>query len=400
MNIAIITPKMIIGGAETYILTKAIHFCSEGNTVVVVSEGGENVKNLPTGATHIALPVDATPYHLSKQQFNTIIDQLAQIFIAHRIDVVEAHNTYPILYASLACRKAHIPCLYNVLNELSHRKQLVTNILVKCFSKAGCYFTLTQQMNHYIEQQLRTTLCPVIIPIPVAAISNPDDNRSENYILSVCRFSSDKMYVLSLIEGFGNAIGKGDIAQGFVLKIVGDGDLLCEVKKKAEQVNQQIGRDAVEILGTKVDAELDDLFRHCNVYVGMGTTILIAAQYRKPVIKVGFETHTMTSAWGYWGEDKNDAQCLVAETKQKEPTPFADMLKIVNFDDKLQFWGNEANKTYHLNYQFETIMTCWYDEYKRIQVQNYILSQEVINLIKCKLYVLRIVKKLQRIIMR
>lgn len=39
MHIAFVTPQMIIGGAETYIITKSRWLISHGHTVTVVSGG-------------------------------------------------------------------------------------------------------------------------------------------------------------------------------------------------------------------------------------------------------------------------------------------------------------------------------------------------------------------------
>lgn len=400
MNIAFITPKMIIGGAETYIITKATYLCSQGYRVLVISAGGENIKHLPSCATHITLNTDITPYHLSKKQFNQTIDKIAQVLLDYQIDVVEAHNTYPILYASIACRKTNIPCLYNMLNELSHRKQLLTNILIKTFSGAQCYFTLTKQMNEFVEKQIHTVLHPIIIPIPVAAVSEPQNNEAHNYILSVCRFSADKMYVLSLMQGFVQAITTGAIPQDTILKIVGDGDLHQKVTIQAQKSNEQIGHNAVELLGTQVGSNLDNLFRHCTIYVGMGTTILIAAQYKKPILKVGFESHTRANCWGYWGDSPSDANSIVANSNSNQPISFANALKIINFEEKLQIAGDKAYKTYYANYLFEAIMEQWQSEYSRIQTQRYILPQAIINKLQGKLYYLRLIKNIQRLIKR
>lgn len=400
MNIAFITPKMIIGGAETYIITKAKYLCDNGHNVLVISEGGENVKNIPLAATHVTLPTDTTPYHLSKQQFKRVTDQIYEVLIAHKIDVVEAHNTYAILYASMACRKANIPCLYNLLNELSHKKQIVTNGLLRSFSKSGCYFTLTSQMNSYVEHAIHTRLKPIIIPIPVQEIELRSASISDNYILSVCRFSSDKMYVLSLIKGYGNAILNGVISKDITLKIVGDGDLRLLVEQAAEQTNQQIGRHAVVLLGTKTDGELSDLFSRCTLYVGMGTTILLAAQYKKTIIKVGFQSDMITQSWGYWGDNVHDAKCIVADKNKDQATSFENSLKIVNFKDKLHFYGNKAYQTYHDNYQLSTIMERWSEQYHKVSVKKNILPLSTVRSIECKLFFLRFIKKAQRIIMR
>ena len=62
MKIAFITPRMIVGGAETYIIRKAKWLTENGNEIVVISEGGCLVESLPKGVKHIQIKNIAMMY--------------------------------------------------------------------------------------------------------------------------------------------------------------------------------------------------------------------------------------------------------------------------------------------------------------------------------------------------
>ena len=99
MNVAIVTPQMIIGGAEQYIITKSKWLVENGHDVIIISEGGENVKNLPNKVRHFQLEKISQPTYLFK--YGRLLEmyyQLSRILKDERIDIVEAHNTWPIIH--------------------------------------------------------------------------------------------------------------------------------------------------------------------------------------------------------------------------------------------------------------------------------------------------------------
>lgn len=395
MRIAIVTPKMVIGGAESYIIVKSRYLIKRGYVVIVISAGGVNVANLPSGVRHFTLNnIDKAPYELSGHKRKELLRSLEEILIAYRIDLVEAHNTYPIYYGALCTRKIGIACLYNLLNELSHRKQRITNILVKEFSKSGCYFTLTEQLNRFVMSEIGIEIKPIILPIPVEEIEISNENfGDDNYILTVCRFSSDKLYVLSLIRGFTEAVMAGSMPKGMVLKIVGDGELREKIERCVTEANIEVGYNAIDLLGFKCGDELEQLFRACTLYVGMGTTMLKAAQLGKAVMCVGFEPPLSHYAWGFWGENpERDVHNLAEQTNDlANGINYAEALQVVTDKVRLKVLGNNAKALLNSYYELNNIMRQWEKHYERLNKQRYVLSVRIKRILEFRVFALHFI---------
>ena len=119
MHIAFVTPQMIIGGAETYIITKSRWLISHGHTVTVVSGGGENVVNLPEGAEHVEFTTEVSPASFTRRGYKEYLHELSEILTSRNIEVIEVHNTTPIIHIAASYDEHRIPFLVNVLNELT-----------------------------------------------------------------------------------------------------------------------------------------------------------------------------------------------------------------------------------------------------------------------------------------
>lgn len=393
--IAIVTPRMVVGGAESYTIAKARYLVEHGYKVLVVSAGGENVQNLPSNVTHYTLEwIDRAPYELKKRERVKVVNLLTTILQENEVTVIETHNTYPVYYGALAAKRARIACLYNLLNELSHRKQKITNLLVQAFSRGNAYFTLTHQMNEYVERKLRTQLNPTVIPIPVEVTACESTGTTENYILTVCRFSPDKMYVKWLIEGFAEALTNESLPQGMLLKVVGNGDLKTEIEQCAIRANVAAGYDAVQLLGFRTGNELESLYEGCRIYIGMGTTLLKAAQKGKAVVMVGLEEPQSQFAWGYWGENPiRDAHSLAEQGSGTEgktnKMSFADALSIATHEEKLRDLGNKAKILFETHYEFGKIMKEWENQYHRIACSQFAISNQIEKQTEFRIFVLR-----------
>ena len=95
---------------------------------------------------------------------------------------------------------------------------------------------------------------------------------------------ADKMYVKHLIIDFGKLKKKRLIDDDIKLVIVGDGDLYNEVLELAVRINKDLPNESIVLKGTVIGVDLDNLYRSCMGYIVIGTTILIAASFAKPVI--------------------------------------------------------------------------------------------------------------------
>lgn len=104
MNILQILPQLNVGGVETGTLDLAKYLIKAGHKAVVVSNGGELVKELESfGAIHYQLPV-----HI-KSMFTMLktVPKLAEIIKREEIDIVHARSRVPAWIAYFACRKTN-----------------------------------------------------------------------------------------------------------------------------------------------------------------------------------------------------------------------------------------------------------------------------------------------------
>lgn len=102
MKILQILPELNVGGVETGTLDLAKHLVKLGHKAVVVSNGGELVRELEeSGAIHYQLPVH------KKSIFNIfkMISRIEQIIWKEEIDIVHVRSRVPAWIAYFACRR-------------------------------------------------------------------------------------------------------------------------------------------------------------------------------------------------------------------------------------------------------------------------------------------------------
>lgn len=98
MRIAFIIPQMIVGGAEQYVAVKCDWLNKHGHKTIVISAGGCNIHSLPEETTHYTVKELIIPnYVLSHKLSNETSGKISHILQSEKIDIVEAHNTWPIV---------------------------------------------------------------------------------------------------------------------------------------------------------------------------------------------------------------------------------------------------------------------------------------------------------------
>jgi glycosyltransferase involved in cell wall biosynthesis len=234
--------------------------------------------------------------------------------------------------------------------------------------KFGLFYSLTPQMNEYIEGATKLKLNPNIIPIPVKAIPVDNSVSIQKYILSVSRLSEDKDYVKYLIQDFYELHRKNESFKEYKLVIVGDGNLFNELNQLALNINGEIDQEIIQLKGTVVGKDLETLYQECTMFVGMGTTLLLAASCAKPSIIAGFTPETNKTAWGFWGENNLDKEIIVINSpNDRSPVSFQFAIQsVIESDSRRISAGNAAIKMFNENYDYNAIMTLWKSEYDKI----------------------------------
>jgi len=98
MNVLQVVPELRVGGVERGTVDLAARLVAAGHKAVVISNGGELVKELTAaGALHYQLPVD------KKSLWNicAMIPRIAQIIRKEKIDIVHARSRAPAWSAFL-----------------------------------------------------------------------------------------------------------------------------------------------------------------------------------------------------------------------------------------------------------------------------------------------------------
>jgi glycosyltransferase involved in cell wall biosynthesis len=364
-TIAFFTPQMTIGGAEMYIVNKSGWLLEKGYSVIVISAGGEWVNRLSPIVKHFVVDaMNIAPYRFSSNKLNRLIERLIEIININNIDIIEAHNTYPIIYALLVQKVQRVVVLLNVLSELSYQKCPLLCYATKGLAGYGLYFTLSESMNYFIQQKAHCAFpsC-TIIPIPVLTNESLEIYRRK-YILSVCRMSPEKMYIKYLMDDFFELINEKKIDKNFKLILVGDGVCFEEIKRKASTLNALLGEKKIILKGYCEGIELDKLYAECDIFVGMGTALLTGVLYGKPSIIAGFTPKTMPYAWGVWGIDDTAVGIGIPNTNQSR---HQNIIKKILNDDKLYYEISEiAKKAALKKYSMDAVMLQWNQFYNQI----------------------------------
>jgi hypothetical protein len=112
MNILQILPELRVGGVERGTVDLATHLVKAGHKAVVISNGGDLVKDLvAAGVVHYQLPV----HRKSLFSMIAMVPKIVDIIRKERIDIVHARSRIPAWSAFFASRKVrvhhHVPRL-------------------------------------------------------------------------------------------------------------------------------------------------------------------------------------------------------------------------------------------------------------------------------------------------
>ncbi len=376
MKIAFVTPRMIVGGAETYVLRKSKWLIEHGHEVVVISEGGCFVESLPNGARHIQIKnIDTPSYALTRKESYEVKQSLVNALLNEKVEIIEAHNPFPIVYVFMTYAIHKIPFLLNVLSELSYNRNIELIIITRILNSIGKYYTLTSRMNAYIEKKCKQKLHPTIIPIPLEEYIHTSKSLKKpnpEYILTVARLAPDKMYIKYLVKDFAYLHEKNLIKKDISLFIIGDGPLKQEVFELANSINISLQKDVIKLLGTVTGNELDEIYSKCSLYIGVGTTMLIAASHHRPTIMASglYQKY----AFGFWGsEPEKDKNAIGGDdTMFYKRQSFKQIIQdFFSYPiNKRQEFGDQAYQLFKQHFDLNVIMPKWeyvYSETSKIK---------------------------------
>ncbi len=378
-HIVYICSRFITGGTEKYILNKAEWLVrNKGYKVSIISSGGEYESQIPSFIKHYKVQgIDEPPFIHRRKTRKQIYLEINRIVSQLNADIVETYEVYPVFYVFKAVR--NVPVILNLLTEVGYHKNPIFRILTQFYSVKDLFFVLTNSSIEIINQTFLFKIKKYkVIPIPLE-IKAELITSHKNYILSVARMSYDKMYVKSLISDFSKFILETQSSLDLVL--VGDGELFSEVEKIVFLQND-FCQKRIHLIGKKYNDELQDLFKNCKIFVGMGTSLLNAAAYGKISIMATNDPKYQEFGIGIFGEhEDNDSFGQMNNFSKIHSFEY-----YLNYIENIDFQYNDIKEKsieiINKRYNKEIINSNWHNEYS-----NTIKSHSSNSILGCFMYI-------------
>ena len=276
MNILVYPHQMVIGGSQINALELAAAVRDRGHSVTVVAPNGV----LRPMVSQLELPFITTSAISEYPSARTCL-QLMHLVRELNIDIIHAYEWRPALEATFG---PHLfwrtPVLITVLS-MHVSKFLPTHIPLvvgtrELATKAGA------QDVHLIEPPVDTERnCVANV---LAARAQWSFESHEIVVSVVCRLTTE----LEKLQGVLQAIDAvSELAPQLPIKllIVGGGDGISAVEKRAAMVNARLGRQVVYPVGPMLDPRA--AYEAADIVLGMGGSVLRGMAFSKPVVVQG-----------------------------------------------------------------------------------------------------------------
>lgn len=299
-KILMVTMGLDIGGAETHIVELAKQLKVMGHDVAVVSNGGVYVPEIEkAGIRHYQAPLHRRSVGCMMKSLRILEEVIRQ----EKPDVVHAHARIPGFLCGLLHKKMGFPFVTTAhwVFQTSGGLRYLTNwgqrtIAVSDDIKAYLireYGIPAEHISITINGIDTDKFSPAVSGEQVQKEFGLDPARP---ILSyVSRMDEDRALVARQLIRIAPELEQR--VPGVQLLIAGGGNVFDELKAKAEQVNEQLGRKIVAMTGPRTD--INEIVAAGDVFVGVSRAALEAMAAGKPVIVAGNEGYQ-----GLFGPDK------------------------------------------------------------------------------------------------
>jgi len=265
MNILQILPALKVGGVETGTLDLAKYLVRAGHKAVVVSNGGELVKELESsGAIHYQLPVHKKSVFVMVK----MVGRLAEILEKEEIDIVHARSRVPAWIAYFATRRTSaifITTCHGYYNKhpfsyimgWAKRVIVLSNVIAR------------HMMEDFRVPYERIKLVPRSVDLERFKYASPDTRRSEEFNVGIIGRITPLKGHLHFIKAMAKVIR---VIPRLKIWIVGDTPPSREAYKEQLQVLvRRLGLwHCTEFLGTQRD--IPAILSHLNLLVLATTT--------------------------------------------------------------------------------------------------------------------------------
>lgn len=347
-----------IGGAQLYILRKAVFLINNSYDVYIITGRKEPIEYKEFESIQL-LEIEEIlfpPNLFTKKQHLNILDKIIEFVNHTKKDeiYVESHQTSPAIWAELFAEKINSTNIVYAIAALSLKRtvynkffkdKLIKNELLGCNRTFIETFFNTKTNNNYIN-----------IPFDKNEIVRnecDEANSEETYDLALLTISRiDKTYIKNSIINLGKYTrinNKVKIKYNIYLSKTSGNNYkkLLKVIKKYSADNFNINLNGpISPLNTSI-------FRNQDLFIGMGTSILNASAMRIPSLVVDFRNNKY---YGFFGVDHFEFG-LSSYLAQKDLSYFVDYLlknknEINNLGEKAYTLFNNEFESGKVNNKF------------------------------------------------
>lgn len=292
MKIFMATMGLDIGGAETHIVELSKELRSRGHEVVIASNGGVYVPEVTAaGIRHYQVPM----HRRSLGDMMRSRALLKDILRKEKPDIVHAHARIPAFLCGTLQRSLKFPFVTSC-----HGVFEVSGVLKLLSNWGERTLAVSEDIRDYLVREYGVPAEHITL-----TINGIDTNK----------FSPDVSGEAVRKEfGLGDGVVIGHVSRldqaachtarqlielaprldqaypGIHVLITGGGDSFAQLKERAEQVNQGMGRACVVLTGPRTD--VNAVAAACQLFVGVSRSALEAMAEEKPVVLSGAQGHT------------------------------------------------------------------------------------------------------------
>ena len=292
MKIFMATMGLDIGGAETHIVELSKELRSRGYEVVIASNGGVYVPEVTAaGIRHYQVPM----HRRSLGDMMRSRALLKDILRKEKPDIVHAHARIPAFLCGTLQGSLKFPFVTSC-----HGVFEVSGVLKLLSNWGERTLAVSEDIRDYLVREYGVPAEHITL-----TINGIDTNK----------FSPDVSGEAVRKEfGLGDGVVIGHVSRldqaachtarqlielaprldqaypGIHVLITGGGDSFAQLKERAEQVNQGMGRACVVLTGPRTD--VNAVAAACQLFVGVSRSALEAMAEEKPVVLSGAQGHT------------------------------------------------------------------------------------------------------------
>lgn len=275
MKILICSTRMVVGGAETHVLSLAKALTLSGHHITVLSSGGVYAEKLTiAGIDHRILPLDKKD-PLSVLRCRKAIYNIA---VGEKFDIVHAHGRIPAFVCGTLRRKTAFPPLVVTAHGLYDpapprvRLSVWGDRVIAVSEDVKKYLTETYRLS---EQNI--TVIPNGVDTDVPAHVPSKSLR----ILTASRLDKDTVLTALLLCEMMPRIRRDFPELAPTLTVAGGGKMLPLVRETARRINAE-SPGAVTVAGEVTD--MPAMLARADVFVGSSRAALEAMAATLPVV--------------------------------------------------------------------------------------------------------------------